>query len=365
MRPLRILLLYATWAEARRFSYQIGWPAHFLRHPGIACTAVDVGDARVMRRLRAHLLARFARTDAVVLLHSVFSNALMMGERLMAALAALPQPKAYFIGNEYKLLPEKMAFCERLGVRLFVTMNPDPRAQALYRERLGCSVVSIPSAGLDLAMFRPGPSRERRPIDIGYRADPSPVYLGHDERTQLAEAFLCAAPRLGLRVDISTASGNRLPVQEWAAFLAQCRGQLGSEAGGDRFELTDATRIRVNAYMRAHPDAPTEEVLKRFFAKPLPQDAVPVRMISGRHVEAAATRTVQLLIEGRYSGYFEPDVHYVPLLRDLSNIDEAVEKFQDAAHCERLCDNAYDVVRAELTYERLIARFLRALRDAI
>ena len=41
------------------------------------------------------------------------------------------------------------------------------------------------------------------------------------------------------------------------------------------------------------------------------------------------TKTIQILIEGNYNGYFKPDIHYIPLKKDLSNFDEAIEKFND------------------------------------
>ena len=63
---MRVLLLYAASPEARRLTYQGGWPKHFVRHPRFECLPVNV-------------LSRFRRVprrqfDAVVILHSVFSN---------------------------------------------------------------------------------------------------------------------------------------------------------------------------------------------------------------------------------------------------------------------------------------------------
>ena len=70
------------------------------------------------------------------------------------------------------------------------------------------------------------------------------------------------------------------------------------------------------AYEAEHPDATFEDIHRRFFADYGP--SVPIRIISGRQIEAAGTRTVQILFEGRYDGYFLPDVHYIPLKKDFS-----------------------------------------------
>src|SRR5439155_14781304 len=94
-----------------------------------------------------------------------------------------------------------------------------------------------------------------------------------------------------------------------------------------------------------------DRIRERFFAQPRP---VTLRLISGRNIEAAGTRTAQLLFEGEYGGYFQPDVHYIALKKDFSNVDEAVAKFRDAAFRETVVENAFQLARAELTYDRLL-----------
>lgn len=362
-RPVRTLLLYSASEANRTLSYQQGWPAQFARHARFGCTAVNVSDRRARVFALARLSARHRRFDAVVLLHSAFSNSRELDGRLFERICTLPQPKAFFIGNEYKLMPQKIAFAEELGVRLLVTMNPSLRAQALYRERLRCEVTCIPSAGLDTELFRPGPPREERPIDLGYRGFEAPLYLGHDERRRIVAHFVHEAPRYGLAVDISTDPAARLEGPEWAAFLARCKGHIGTEAGTDYFEFDDSTRLRVNAYLDERPEAGFDEVWERFFAGY--ESPVSARMISGRQVEAAGTKTVQILFEGLYSGYFEPGVHYIPLRKDLSDAGEAVERFRDVDLCRRITEAAYDVAMTELTYERLIDRFHGALTGVL
>jgi hypothetical protein len=223
-------------------------------------------------------------------------------------------------------------------------------------------VIGIPNTGWDPELFSPRAPLEERPIDLGYRAFENDVALGHRERRELAERFSAAAEGNGLRVDISLDARDRLDELGWADFLNRCKGQLGSEAGGDYFELTDETRDAVNAFRAENPDAPFEEIWARFFRDY--RQPVPGRILSGRNVEAAGTKTVQLLLRGAYGGYFEPDVHYVPIEKDFSNLDEAIAKFRDPAVCERVRANAFDVAH-DLTYDKLIDRFADALRSLL
>jgi hypothetical protein len=363
MKPYRILLLYGASEQNATFSYQHTWPDAFEAHPRFACTSINLLDRRLASRARAVATATTWRGDAVVLLHSVFSNARLLAGRLFDLVARMPQPKAYFIGNEYKLMPEKMEFCDRLRVALLVSQTRSSKVHDLYRARLGCSVAGLPNTGFDPEMFRAITPRADRPIDLGYRADEPALYIGHTERRDIAEYFCRNADRLGLRVDISLDTRRRLAGAAWAQFLDRCKGQLGTEAGGDYFELTDDTRRSVNDYTTEHPDAGFPEIWDRFFKDY--GDHVPIRILSGRNVEAAGTRTVQVLFEGEYDGYFTPDEHYIPLKKDFADADNAVRKFRDEAYCERLTTNAYELAMSEFRYDHLVATFAEMLTSVL
>lgn len=353
--PVRTLLLYAHGSGSETLSYQHGWPRHFAKHDVFSCDAYDLALPRDRRRLRLRLLLSRRGFEAVVLLHSVFSNGRFLPDDLVRLVARAPAPKAFFVGNEYKLMPEKIAFAEALGVRLLVTQLSSPAAHELYRRRLDCAVVYIPYTGLDEELFFPGPPLDERPIDLGYRAYDAPLYLGHDERRRLADRF--AGSRL--RVDISLDPDDRLDEHAWPEFLRSCRGQLGSEAGGDYFELTDELRRGVNAFLAEHPHATFADVQTRFLRDyPAP---VSGRALSGRVIEAAGTKTVLVLVEGDHGGFFRAGEHYIPLRRDLSNADEALEQLGDTARCEELVARAHEVATTELTYDALLTRFHEAL----
>ena len=303
------------------------------------------------------------KADAVVLLHSIFSNEPLLSRRELDRVARSPAPKAVFLGNEYKLMPEKMEFAEAANASLVVSQLSSPDALALYRERLRCAVVGIPNTGFDPDVFAPTSPPLARPIAVGYRGFANPLYLGHDERTEIAARVGAAARARGLVTDISLDAADRFDEAGWAAFLNSCRGQIGSEAGADYFELTDVTRDRVRAYERAYPGASLPEIRAACFEDG--RSVVSGRALSGRIVEAAATKTAQILLEGEYGGFFRPGEHYVPLRHDFSNVEEALDRLCDDAECIRIADAAYEVARAELTYEHLLDRFHDALVEVI
>ena len=354
-RSLRALLLYAASPQNRTLSYQVGWPNHFRRHPRFDCVSLNVLDRGMLARLRANYIFRRMRFEVVIMLHSVFSNSCYVKDWLFDEIRVAARPKVYFIGNEYKLMPEKMSFCEEIGVSLLISQSRSPAVHEIYRERLGCAVAGIVSAGLDPAVFYPRVDREDRHIDLGYRVYRGPLFLGHDDRSRIADYFVEYGPRFGLNLSISLDPNERFPPRQWAEFLNQCKGQLGTEAGSDYFELSDDTRKKVNDFVECKPGATMAEISERFFKSYL--NPVPLRTISGRNAEAAGTKTVQILFEGEYDGYFQPDVHYIRLQKDFSNVEDVMARFRDESYCREVTDNAYEVAVQELSYEKLIDQF--------
>lgn len=360
-RAVKALVLYAVDEGRRTLSYQQGWPAAFARDPRFDAKLVNVMSRS--GRLAARLALSTRGFDAIVVLHSVLSNEGVIFGRLLEDLTAHEAPKAYFIGNEYKLMPQKMEFSEQISVSLLVSMVHSRQVHRLYRERLGCEVVEIPSAGVDRTVFSPLTDLADRPVDLGMRAYEDPLHLGHRERRTIGTEFAGLARERGFVVDVSFDPRERFAPEEYAAFLNRCRGQLGTEAGGDFFELSDDLFRQVVAYTEAHPEAELNEIWPLFFADY--EDPVSARSITGRHTEAAATKTVQILFDGEYSGFFEPDIHYLALRKDLSNAEDVLDRFQDDALCREVADNAYRVATEELTYERLLDRFIAALRPLL
>ena len=230
-------------------------------------------------------------------------------------------------------------------------------------KKLGCKVVSLPVLGHDPSLFKPFLTQKEREIDIGYRATRGPFYLGHQDRTDIAEKLIDISEKYNLKIDVSNDNSDRKTLKEWVHFLNNCKGQLGVEAGTDYFELTDEIRLKVNSYVDQNPDVSFQEIYSIFFKNY--GCNIPNRHISPRHIEAPGTKTIQILIEGNYNGYFKPDIHYIPLKKDLSNFDEAIEKFNDQTYTNQIVENAYDLVNSELTFEKLLNNLYKELLQII
>ncbi|HWU15256.1 MAG TPA: hypothetical protein VN157_14740, partial [Caulobacter sp.] len=75
-----------------------------------------------------------------------------------------------------------------------------------------------------------------------------------------------------------------------------------------------------------------------------------IRAMSPRHLEAVATRTFQVLVEGDYSGVLEAGVHYQPVRRDLSDIDAALDCSRDPRRAQAMVDRAHAEIVASGRY---------------
>jgi hypothetical protein len=361
-RP-RIAVIFWVSEVNATLSYQHGWPRAFLDSPLFDVTPINLAFRGWQDRWDVANTLWGSDFDAIVLLHSAFSNQKNLRRLFLWLVAKTSCPKVFFIGNEYKSMPEKMQFCRDIGISLLVSQSTDARVHAMYRDALGCAVTGIPNTGCDLSVFHPRIPLQDRRIDIGYRSLDAPWYLGNNEKTEIADFFLFRAKDLGVSVDISLQERDRFDAAGYADFLNNCRAQIGTESGGDHFELTDHTRGRVIDFLQKHPGATWTEVKEEFFAHPSP--GIPMRIISGRQIEAAACKTVQILFEGNYDGFLKPDEHYIPLAKNFSNADEAIRKLRDDRYCRDVTERAYGVVIENLTYERLLERFALSLKQFI
>jgi len=205
---------------------------------------------------------------------------------------------------------------------------------------------------------------ERRTTDVGYRGRPLPAYLGRGamEKHEIGVRFGELAKDSGLVLDVATREGDRLYGDDWYRFMANCRCALGVESGVSAFDLEDEVLAEYEGLVRNGREVTTGDLrtLDRW------EDVVYYRTLSPRHFEAAALRVCQVLFEGRYSGALEPMVHYIPLKKDFSNIDEVLERIRDPDERRELTENAYRdlIASGEWSYQRLMDRLDATLADA-
>lgn len=185
-----------------------------------------------------------------------------------------------------------------------------------------------------------------RPWDVVYRATKLPYWFGsHGQlKHRIGEVVERVGGDLGLRMDISTRWEDTIFGDRWLDFLMSGRAVIGCESGSSVLDTRGEIQRRITGLLAEQPDLTFEEVDAQM---PAGWDSYAFFAISPRHLEAVVTKTAQVLVEGTYSGVLEPERHYIPVRRDLTNLEDALERLRDVEAVEAMTERAYREVYLE------------------
>jgi len=298
-------------------------------------------------------LRRLGQYDLIVILHSAAGDCLSLLSATAGAFLKRRGKLAIFFGNEYALMPEKIDFAKRTAADWICTQLPLKTAQWLYSDCPQAQILPLPAA-LNPDVYRP--SSALRPVSIGFRGSIYPYFIGDQERTRLLVDIPSRAKRQELAVDMAFNSMER---HQWAHFLQTLQCIPGAEAGTYYLEKTDHTQRQVIAYLKRHPHASFDDVYDRFFKNY--RSPVSGKAISSRHFEAMGTQTCQILLEGDYNGILEAGKHYIPVRKDLSNLDDVLRQIRDQDYTRQIARQSHELALSAHTYTHRVDAFLRAV----
>jgi hypothetical protein len=203
----------------------------------------------------------------------------------------------------------------------------------------------------------------QRSVDVVYRANNLPLWfgwLGHIKSRISTEAERVLMDT-GLALDVSIRPEDTVLGDAWLQFLGTSRAILGSESGSSVLDRRGEVATHIRTLLAEYPGLTFEnadalsagELTRHHFAA-----------LGPRHLEAIMTGTVQILVEGEYSGVFKPWEHYIPVRRDLSDLHELPERLADHEMVQRIVDRSIaDVVDSgAFGYDRFAAHFLDVIR---
>ena len=214
MHKIKALVLYSSTNTNQTFSYQIGWPTALKNNNLFDCHLLNISSYRYRSKLLNLLSIKMRMVNCILIMHSVFSNSNKLGKGwIYKTLLDTNIPKIYFIGNEYKLMPEKMEFSKELQISMLVSQSNSKEIHEIYEKELSCKIIGLPNTGIDPSIFKPLTESDNREIDIGYRATKGTLYLGHNESNTIAEYFEKNASKYNLIMDLSTDETKRYDIQ--------------------------------------------------------------------------------------------------------------------------------------------------------
>lgn len=213
---------------------------------------------------------------------------------------------------------------------------------SLSRMRFGRQLTGYVEEGRLARIARRAVPLSQRPIDIGTRVSLTPPQLGRYARKKAVQALALrdALAARGFNVDISTDRADAIAGEGWFDFLASCRFTVGRKGGASIHDPDGSIGVCTHAFMETHPDASLDEIERACFSG-----------LDGRHVfaavsprllDAAATRTCQILAPDDYLGVLEPWIHYIPLEEDGSNLDDVAAAMRDTGRAQQIADACYE-----------------------
>lgn len=241
-------------------------------------------------------------------------------------------------------------FVRKMGVSTIFSVQPELTWSTIYGSLNNVQIINVLTGYLDRRRIKYCAKffsmDWRRDTLVSYRCigKPLPWFGRHGYLKQLiAPVFVQAMRREGLNYDISTEDRDAIAGLAWYEFLGSSKYVLGVEGGTSIYDEKGEIKQATDSFTAMFPEANFEEIEEACF--PEIDGHFHGFAISPRHLEACLTGTCQILTEGHYNGILKPNVHYIPLAKDFSNITEVICRMREDKDREKIVNNAYrDVV---------------------
>lgn len=339
-------------------------------------TFAVAGRASLAKRLQLkgmkYMPKNISSYDGIILHNTVTYNVdfvRSLNERFSPALADFPGLKIMMKQDEMRRVNACRELMRAWKIDLLLTCVPPAEVEKVYPSTFLPELKLLHTfTGYVTPQMREFRARsyEERAIDVCYRGMEPPFEWGilGQEKFRIGEDFKRAAMSSGrLRLNISSKTADRLDGMQWIDLLNSSRAALAVESGASIFDWTGEIEQTVHKIRSENPEISFDEIwssyLKAF------EGNVAYGQISPRHIEAAYTRTLQVLFEGEYSGLLKPWIHYVPLKKDLSNFSEVELAIQDRESYIRMTQNAFEslILNPDLSYQTFVRRFDLAIDE--
>lgn len=290
----------------------------------------------------------FSAFDCVILHYSIrLYLADHLAPDVAEALISFDGMKILIIQDEYDHVEMTRKWMDKISFDHVFTCVPADSVDAVYpRSRFPRTIFTQVLTGYvpENPIFQTEPvPMEQRTLRIVYRGRALPYRYGNLAREKYNIGFDVKelAQERGIAVDIEVDDSRRIYGADWPRFLASGRATLGTESGSNVFDFDGSLDLLSRQYEKLS----YEDFHARFLAER--EGKIRMNQISPKFFEAIHLRTALILFEGEYSGILEPHVHYIPLNKDYSNIEQVFERLEDVEYLNALTDRAYrDVIQS-------------------
>tara|TARA_B100001057_G_scaffold483267_1_gene559754 strand:- start:7 stop:1278 length:1272 start_codon:yes stop_codon:yes gene_type:complete len=315
-----------------------------------------------------NILANY-KFDLIVLHYSLFGSLPFRLPRLFSEFIQKQSKciKIAFFQDEYQLCLERFRLIDELKISVVFSLLNEKYLYSVY-DRCECvshvfsTLTGYVSEDLRRKSFLFQKKFQDRSIDFGYRARELSFVMGKgaQEKTEIAINFKKFCTGKGYILDLNSSNNSRIYGDDWFKFVSNCKGMLGVEAGVSIFDINGDIIKECKSYLEKNINCTFDKIYNDLLHKYEYSDKnIYYRTISPRIFEAAAFKVCMILYEGQYNQIIQPYVHYIPLRKDFSNIDEVFNIFNDKKQRQKIVENAYDhIIGSNLfTYAKFIKGF--------
>jgi hypothetical protein len=201
-----------------------------------------------------------------------------------------------------------------------------------------------------------------RHIIVGYRGREISSRYGRlgFEKYEIGRRMREICMARGIPHDIAMDEESRIYGTAWHDFVGSCRSMLGSESGSNVFDFDGSIENLYNEMAGSRGGRVDYDEFCPFVAQR--ESEISMGQISPRIFECALLKTPMILFRGPYSDLIEADVHYLPLEKNFSNVEEVLARLEDIQNLQAMTERTYnDLVGSGRFGFRAYGRYLQTL----
>lgn len=255
---------------------------------------------------------------------------------------------------------------------IYTVIRPEDYEILYPKEKIGkCEVNTVLTGYVDEKYITEYDRHNKRIYDIVYRARQLPYCFGkHGQlKTDIVELFekrLRSGQGENLRYDLGNTKDNQGAFlgDEWINFLASSRTTIGCLGGSGFADMDGHIWKGFAEYLKYNPDADYDTAKQACFPD---MEENLHGVASPRIFESALTKTCQILVGRDYQGILKPDVDYIVLNEDYSNLDDVMQQIKDVRYCEQIAEQCYrDIVESsKYSYAIFANEIVKGISDKV
>ena len=301
--------------------------------------------------------------DVILVHYSIYiSSFYFLCEAWQRKIKNLKKLKILIIQDEYRDIFLTHFQIKKLGFKIIISSLSQTNLPKVYpKEKFrGVTFVSaLPGYITDgMKKIKTIKLKNRKGPYIFGRGRPHPFAFGSGKliKDKIYSDYKDKFPK-DISLDISNKQEDRLEGYLWTQNLKNARFLIASEGGSSMFDFNGTVaRLESSLAFMNTQNLTDRQIYNKFFKKF--DNNIIHKAITPRIFEAICCKTGLLLLEGNYRDIIKPDVHYIEIKNNFSNLKDVIKKIRDDQFVEKLINRAYaDVAKSHpLSYKFFVSK---------